>query len=307
MSVADTAQAEPFRFLVVDDSRAIQSIIRRVLEAIGYPSIEVRVASEAETALSILAEFTPDLVITDWHMPKMTGLEFLKAIRNQSAFNLQVGFVTTESNPAKLEEARLNGAVFIVNKPFEDQELIALVKNWVPLDKSKPQTQSVDTSQFILSLESAEGHLKNVIPSVHFQLAPCAPLISSHLTAHNLLGLYGFGGQSQPVAALAVLDMKAVALLWGCSEGQTPAAVREMMKKVELEDSVLTSARKFMEESGKNIAIPADKEPLALTRSSVVAQSFRRLGEIMGTNNGRADFTLNVPGFGTGHICFLTV
>jgi len=307
MSVADTAQAEPFRFLVVDDSRAIQSIIRRVLEAIGYPEIEVRVASEAEKALEILADFTPDLVITDWHMPKMTGLEFLKAIRNESAFNLQVGFVTTESNPTKLEEARLNGAVFIVNKPFEDAQLISLVKHWVPLDRSKPQLQNIDASKFILSQALAEKHIKNAIPAANFEISPCAPLISTHLTAHNLLGLYGFGGQSQPVAALAVLDMKAVALLWGCSGGQTPNAIRDMMKKVELEDSVLSAARSFMEQSAKDITTPPDKEPLALTRSSVVAQSFRRLGEIMTNNNGRADFTLNVPGFGTGHICFLIV
>jgi len=307
MSVAETAKAEPFRFLVVDDSRAIQSIIRRVLEAVGYPEIEVRVASEAESALQILAEFTPDLVITDWHMPKMTGLEFLKAIRNQSAFNLQVGFVTTESNPAKLEEARLSGAVFILNKPFDDAALIALVKHWVPLDRSKPKVDQVDSSKFIISPNQVEQYIQNIIPSASFQLSVAAPLIASHLTANNLLGLYGFGGQSQPVAALAVLDMKAVALLWGCSTGQTPVAVREMMMKAELDDAVLTSARKFMEDSAKDIATPADKAPLALTRSSVVAQSFRRLGEIMGNNQGRADFSIDIPGFGSGHICFLMV
>jgi CheY-like chemotaxis protein len=307
MSVADTAKAEPFRFLVVDDSRAIQSIIRRVLEAVGYPEIEVRVASEAETALQILSEFTPDLVITDWHMPKMTGLEFLKAIRNQSAFNLQVGFVTTESNPAKLEEARLSGAVFILNKPFDDVDLISLVKHWVPLDRSKPNVGTVDTSKFIISLNQVEQHVKNIIPAANFQLSPSQPLISSHLTANNLLGLYGFGGQSQPVAGLAVLDMKAVALMWGCATGQTPVAVRQMMMNSELEDSVLTSARKFMEDSAKDVTIPADKQSLALTRSSVVAQSFRRLSEIMANNQGRADFTIDIPSFGTGHIVFLMV
>lgn len=307
MSVADTAQAEPFRFLVVDDSRAIQSIIRRVLEAVGYPSIEVRVASEAEKALEILAEFTPDLVITDWHMPKMTGLEFVKAMHNESPYDIPVGFVTTESNPTKLEEARQNGALFVLNKPFNDVELISLVKYWVPIDRSKPKVPPVDTSKYIISLESAEQHIKNAIPSVSFELTPCAPLISNNLTAHNLLGLYGFGGQSQPVAALAVLDMKAVALMWGCASGEPATAIKEVMRKAELEDSILMAARRFMEEIAKTIATPADKEPLALTRSSVVAQSFRRLGEIMDNNHGRADFTLNVPGFGTGHICFLTV
>jgi hypothetical protein len=62
-----------------------------------------------------------------------------------------------------------------------------------------------------------------------------------------------------------------------------------------------------MEDSAKDIATPADKAPLALTRSSVVAQSFRRLGEIMGNNQGRADFSIDIPGFGSGHICFLMV
>lgn len=307
MSVVNTAQAEPFRFLVVDDSRAIQSIIRRVLEAVGYPSIEVRVASEAESALQILREFKPDLVITDWHMPKMTGLDFVKAMRNESAYDIPVGFVTTESNPAKIEEAKQNGALFVINKPFEDVELISIVKYWVPIDRSKPKALNIDTSKYILSLNTAEQYVKKAFPTTSFELAACAPLTATHLTANNLLGLYGFGGQSQPVAALAVLDMKAVALIWGCAKGETPDVIREVMRKTELEESILQSAKKFMEESAKDILIPADKAPLALTRASVVAQSFRRLGEIMDNNNGRADFVLNVPGYGTGHICFLIV
>lgn len=307
MSVADIAQQEPFRFLVVDDSRAIQSIIRRVIEAAGYPQLDIRVASDAEAALKHLETFNPDLIVTDWHMPKMTGLEFLKAIRNQSAFNLQVGFVTTESNPAKLEEARMHGAVFILNKPFEDQQLIELVRKVVPLDRKIPQAAQIDSSQFIISESEANDLVKNCIPATQFQLTASSPLLATHLTAQNLLGLYGFGGKSQPVAALVVLDMKAVCLFWGCATGQSPGAVREMMVKTELEDEVLITARKFMEEAGKHIAVPSGKETLSLTRSSVVAQSFRRLGEIMSANQGRADFSLTVPGYGSGLICFLTV
>ncbi|HCV75646.1 MAG TPA: response regulator, partial [Pseudomonas sp.] len=62
------------KFLVVDDSRAVQTIIKRILANTGYRDIELRVASTGEEAVALLESWTPNLVLTDWHMPGMTGL-----------------------------------------------------------------------------------------------------------------------------------------------------------------------------------------------------------------------------------------
>src|SRR5689334_8946233 len=118
------ASATPYRFMVVDDSRAIQAIVSRVIAECGYPEVEIRRAADGEEALGLLPKFTPQLMITDWHMPRVSGLELLQTLRQLGQTHVKVGFVTTESRPAMLEQARTNGAAFIVNKPFRDNELI---------------------------------------------------------------------------------------------------------------------------------------------------------------------------------------
>lgn len=122
----------PFRFMVVDDSRAIQAIIARVIEDCGYPEVEVRRANDGEEALGLLPGFTPQLLITDWHMPRVSGLELLQTLRQLGQTQVKVGFVTTESTPSMLEQARTNGACFIVRKPFRDAELIDQIRTAVP-------------------------------------------------------------------------------------------------------------------------------------------------------------------------------
>jgi CheY-like chemotaxis protein len=56
------------KFLIVDDSRAVQTIIKRILENTGYREIELRTALNGDEALAILEGWQPDLVLTDWHM-----------------------------------------------------------------------------------------------------------------------------------------------------------------------------------------------------------------------------------------------
>ncbi|MBI3368929.1 MAG: response regulator [Burkholderiales bacterium] len=117
-----SAARQPQRFMVVDDSRAILAIIRRVIQESGYADVDVRTAGDGEEALALLPQFEPDLMITDWHMPRVSGLELLQTLRQLGRTQMKVGFVTTESSPSMLEQARTNGAAFIVHKPFKDRE-----------------------------------------------------------------------------------------------------------------------------------------------------------------------------------------
>ena len=68
------------KFLIVDDSRAIQSIIKRAIESCNYPNLEIQSASDAETAMDLLEKYRPHLIITDWHMHKVSGLEFCQHV-----------------------------------------------------------------------------------------------------------------------------------------------------------------------------------------------------------------------------------
>lgn len=309
MNVATETTPKVFRFLIVDDSRAIQAIIRRVVEACGYPALDIRVAINGEAAMDALADFKPDLVITDWHMPKMSGLELLQALRQLGQGQLKVGLVTTETSPTMLEEARRNGAVFVINKPFKDTDLIAHVRHVVPVDGQAPAPEQTPeeaaAAASLVITQQCKDLIQSVMNGIPFRLLEEEPLVAHALTSQNLIGLYG--GRSKPVTAIAVLDTNAVCILGGGSSRQPPAAVRQAMQQGQATESMVKHASQFMQSAGALLRIEAEKEPIPLSRTSIVPQSFQKLNELLVKNGGRADFRISVPGYGDGRFSFLAV
>lgn len=303
MNVATPTTNDVYRFLVVDDSRAIQAIIRRVLETCGYPAVEVRVAINGEAALDQIGEFKPHLVLTDWHMPRMSGLEMLQTLRQMGQADVQVGLITTETSPSMLEEARRNGAVFVINKPFKDQELINHVRHVLPLPGTTDKADAKEDG--LIVTEECKKLLQSLMNGIPFRLLEQEPLAATALTAQNLIGLYG--GRSKPVTAIAVLDMNAVCILGGGGGKQAPAAVREAMQQGQATEGMVKHANQFMQNAGALLRLASEAEPVPLSRTSIVPQSFQKLNELLIKNGGRADFRISVPGYGDGRFTFLAV
>ncbi len=110
------------RFLVVDDFAPIREIVRTVLEDLGYRNIHE--ASDGASALQMLRSMPFDLLITDWTMPKMPGIELLKAVRGDPALaRLPVLMVTAEVKREQIVEATYAGVNGYIIKPFTRQAL----------------------------------------------------------------------------------------------------------------------------------------------------------------------------------------
>jgi len=105
------------RALVIDDSRAIRGIIKKLLTAEGF---EVSEAGNGLEGLAVLAGEGPaDIALVDWNMPEMNGLEFVKAVRAESVYDgMQVMMVTTETEVERISEALIAGANEYAMKPF---------------------------------------------------------------------------------------------------------------------------------------------------------------------------------------------
>lgn len=103
--------------LVVDDSKAMRMIVRRTLRQIGYGSENVLEASTGHEALEMVKGSVPDLMLCDWNMPGMSGLELLRNIRQQTP-HLRFVFVTTECTNEMRLEAKDAGADYLISKPF---------------------------------------------------------------------------------------------------------------------------------------------------------------------------------------------
>jgi two-component system chemotaxis response regulator CheY len=103
--------------LIVDDSKAMRSIIARALREMGVPGSPYLEASNGKAALETIAASAPEMVISDLNMPEMSGMQLLHALRdggNATPF----GLVTSEASAQLREEAAQAGALFVVTKPF---------------------------------------------------------------------------------------------------------------------------------------------------------------------------------------------
>jgi len=105
------------RAIVIDDSRAMRTIISKQLKELGF---EITEATHGREAVTRLQETGPlELALVDWNMPEMNGLEFVKTIRAESAFDaMRLMMVTTETELSHVMMALTAGANEYVMKPF---------------------------------------------------------------------------------------------------------------------------------------------------------------------------------------------
>ena len=103
--------------LVVDDSRVIRKVARRILEEIGF---EIAEASDGMEALAWCRAAMPDAILLDWNMPVMNGIEFLRHLRQEPGGDTpKVVFCTTENDVAHIARALHAGANEYIMKPFD--------------------------------------------------------------------------------------------------------------------------------------------------------------------------------------------
>ena len=107
--------------LVVDDSKVIRKVARHILETLNFSVSE---AEDGREALNRCDEKMPDVVLLDWNMPVMGGIEFLKTLRQSDhAVQPKVVFCTTESDASHIRAALEAGADEYVMKPFDRETL----------------------------------------------------------------------------------------------------------------------------------------------------------------------------------------
>ncbi|MEZ6115039.1 MAG: response regulator [Pirellulaceae bacterium] len=109
------------KILVVDDSKAMRMIVIRTLKQAGFDDCVTLEASSGVEALEVIAKERPGLILSDWNMPEMKGIDLLKKLRadgNETPF----GFITSESGEDIANIASEAGAKFIVTKPFTAQK-----------------------------------------------------------------------------------------------------------------------------------------------------------------------------------------
>jgi two-component system, chemotaxis family, chemotaxis protein CheY len=106
--------------LIVDDSKVIRKVARHILEALQF---EVSEAADGTEALDQCALQNPDVILLDWNMPIMSGMDFLRAYRASMSSVAKVIFCTTENGIGHIQAAIDAGADEYVMKPFDRETL----------------------------------------------------------------------------------------------------------------------------------------------------------------------------------------
>ena len=112
------------KILIVDDSKAMRMIVCRTLKQTDFSGYTVIEAENGVEALNKIASESPDLVLSDWNMPEMKGIDLLKRVRD-TGNRVSFGFITSESSIETKKLAHDSGADFLVTKPFTPDSMQA--------------------------------------------------------------------------------------------------------------------------------------------------------------------------------------
>lgn len=109
------------KILVVDDSSVMRKLVMRSIRQAGVDADVVEAEDGAEAVGKAQTE-SPDLILADWNMPNLTGIEMLRSLRS-AGDDVRVGFITSESTAEIRAEAMEAGASFFLTKPIDVDRL----------------------------------------------------------------------------------------------------------------------------------------------------------------------------------------
>lgn len=184
------------RILVVDDEPQITRVLQTSLSSHAY---DVRVANDGETALEIMKDWTPDLVITDLAMPNMDGLELTRRLRLTRQVPILILSVRGEERTKV--QALDAGADDYVTKPFSMEELLARVRAGLRRSSSEVSAEStrIETGDFVIDLAAHKVLVRDrevhLTPKEFDLLVYLARNARKVVTHRALLGAI-WGGQS---------------------------------------------------------------------------------------------------------------
>jgi two-component system, OmpR family, KDP operon response regulator KdpE len=196
--------SEHKRIMVVDDEPQITRVLRTSLSSHGY---DIRVANDGETALEIMKDWTPDLVITDLAMPNMNGLELCRRIRAKSQIPILVLSVRGEERTKV--QALDAGADDYITKPFGIEELLARVRAHLRRLRTEESEQApIELGDFRIDPGARTVHVKDrlvhLTPKEFDLLVYMARRPGKVVTHRALLGAVWGGESTEQVEYLRV-------------------------------------------------------------------------------------------------------
>ncbi len=164
---------EKDKILVVEDERDTRFILEKLLTKNGF---EVVTANNGQEALKLLETFTPKVILADWTMPIMDGLELCNQIKNNEKLKIIYYIILTARTSLRDRVTGLDvGADDFLMKPIENQELVARIRSGIRIFNLQRELKTIEHSKAVIELACTIGHKIN------------NPLSSLKLAMNNLM------------------------------------------------------------------------------------------------------------------------
>ncbi len=144
------------KILVVDDDQYIRLILQKRFSSRGYTVI---LAEDGEQGLALAKSETPDIILSDWMMPKMDGLEFCRLAKQDENLRFTYFMILTarDTQDDKIEGIE-TGADDFITKPFNDRELLTRVRAGLRISKLQKELADLQHHKAIIELAMTLGH-----------------------------------------------------------------------------------------------------------------------------------------------------
>lgn len=309
VSTAPKSNVAQQRILIVDDSRAIQAIIRRTLECEELGELLFQTAHDGADALDKVASFKPDLVLSDWHMPGVSGIEMLQTLRQSGHGAIAFGFITTDTAAECRTQARNNGALFVLNKPFDAPAL----RSAVALGLGRSSFRSAPRQPAGSATDKLPPPTKD-LPAIE-SLALTQQVLFAHLgmrgfelrrgdgqgqfiqSSSQMNALYSSAGR-QGVYAVGLLDSSACCLIGGLAAGCSPQEIRASQQQAKPSPKQTEQASRFMRAMAPLLKKRAASDAPSFNAARLSSQPAEKLAHLIANNTGRSDFLVQIKGAG---------
>jgi len=306
------------RILIVDDSKAMQVIVQRSLVKLNIPSLELKFAFNGTEGLNIARSWEPELVISDWHMPEMSGLELLNAL-NREMLGIRVGFVTTETSADRRNEALHKGADFVINKPFDTQTFFSVLSPLIAqMADAKLKTAGITLAQAAASAEpSAEpsriklppaSSIQKTLNALSRQSVSVVQRPTEALSEHWLPAVVGLfvDHQSKVVRGICVIDLEATSILGGILAGLSQSSINQYIGDRNVPKKIVASLEQVFEVLSATLTDTVHHRDLEFKSMTSINTDMARLEALLSRGNThRMDIEVSVANYGRGKMILI--
>ncbi|MFC3033989.1 response regulator [Pseudoalteromonas fenneropenaei] len=293
------------KILIVDDSLATLEIVRRGLEKFGYRRLVIRKADRARKALQLIGQWQPDIVLTDWNMPDMSGLQLLNAIM-QRRLNMKVAMITTVDDQAQIALALQAGAAFVLSKPFSDETLHEHIL---------PLVQGAEDSEVLLNNVEVAIDSELALPKLSQLTKLIHKHIDSNMAVHTLkpqqfdetkvpcvMVVYE-DVETQRVRAVGILDIYATCVMASSCRVIPSEEAQAAIHQHQVSDDILEAAREALNATAYAFLDKRTRKSLRVKTIKFVPRAFAKLEQVFATEiTRRLDFSCQREGMALGKI-----